>query len=186
MDAGRQGRHRVSNLVGRDELVPIFNGENSMSTFAIKDAEDFFQQIVVPYHQAFMANNASSAGALVTISMTYHLYEWANPKEIFTEVGFRQHYPGRPEMIDYFELARMLANGLKHFDPTKSSRAVTKAESGFSQEFSKEFARCLYVQVGIEKMIGDENKTADGWISADDLLTKMVMFWQEQHAAGRL
>lgn len=162
-----------------------------MSTFAIRNACDFFSQVVEPYHRAFLADNASSAGALVAISMAYHLYEWANPPEEYGEANFTRHYPARQDMISYFELARMLANGLKHFaprDPAKSSqaRATTKAGTGFSSAFSGAFARCLYVQVGSDKTIEDQHKTADGWISADDLLAKVVEFWRDEFVAGRL
>jgi hypothetical protein len=162
-----------------------------VSTFGISNANDFFSQIVEPYHEAFLSDNASSAGALVAISMAYHLYEWANPTEEFSQAAFRRRYPARQDMVAYFESAKMLANGLKHFvpkDPAKPSqaRAITKAGTGFSSGFSGAFARCLYVHVGAGKMIDDPHRTADGWISADDLLGKMIGFWRDEFAAGRL
>jgi hypothetical protein len=80
-------------------------------------------------------------------------------------------------MIEVFDLAKMLTNGMKHFVPTepRQERAVTKAETGFSQDFSDDFSRPLSVET-----------TTGQWLSADDLLKKMVAFWQDERTAGRL
>ena len=80
-------------------------------------------------------------------------------------------------MADCFDLALMLANGAKHFVPTKPSqpRAVTTADVGFSQEYSDEFTRPLNV----------ETVKPGHWISADDLVEKLLAFWQAERAVGK-
>jgi hypothetical protein len=148
-----------------------------MSTFGITTASAYFDQIVRPASEDFLQDNGSSAKALIAIVSAYHLYEWANPTEEYTSTRFLGHYSTRSDMIEVFDLAKMLTNGMKHFVPTapRQKRAVTKAEGGFSQDFSDEFARPLNVKT-----------TAGHWLSADDLLKKMVAFWQDESTAGRL
>jgi hypothetical protein len=151
--------------------------ETMMSTFGITTASHYFDQIVLPTSDEFLHDNASSAKALIAIVSAYHLYEWANPKDEYNSTRFLGHYPTRADMVEVFDVAQMLTNGMKHFVPTKpwQKRADTKAETGFSQDFSDDFSRPLSV------------KTATGqWLSADDLLKRMVAFWRDERTAGRL
>ncbi len=148
-----------------------------MSTFGITTASAYFDQIVLPTSDEFLHDNASSAKALIAILSAYHLYEWANPKEKYTSARFSVRYPARTDMVEVFDVARMLTNGMKHFVPREPSqkRAVTKAETGFSQDFSDDFSRPLSVET-----------TTGQWLSADELLKKVTAFWQDERAAGRL
>ena len=66
------------------------------------------------------------------------MYEWVH-EEAFTKQGFGLSYPQDFQVGDYFEAARKICNGTKHF----KLRAHTTVQSGFSSEFSDEFARPL-------------------------------------------
>ena len=146
-------------------------------TFDIKTPADLFERVLLPTHQEFLANNASSRHALQATLVAYHLFDWANKKG-FTDDAFHQFYP-QPEygeMPKYFQIARGLANGFKHFEaplPGKThtgARVVTSTQTGFSSDFSEDFARPLNAED----------------VSADLLLEKLVAFWTDQHAKGVL
>ena len=51
------------------------------SSFNIRTARDLLHEIVIPQHEEFLANNSSSRHALLTIIMSYHLYEWVPPPQ---------------------------------------------------------------------------------------------------------
>ena len=140
-----------------------------MSSFELKSADDFFYQMVIPQHEEFIANNASSRHALLTTILGYHLFEWVHGKK-FNEDLFLEKYPSHASMVTVFEQARNITNGTKHF---KSKDTTTKTQRGFSSAFSPAFAKPLNVIY------------TDGTsISADEFLGSLVAFWKEQKANG--
>jgi hypothetical protein len=146
-------------------------------TFDIRSPLDLFERVLLPTYDEFLANNASSRHALMATLVAYHLFDWANEKG-FSEEAFCERYsePEHREMLPYFQIARGLTNGFKHFKAplTGSGRASprvgTSTQTGFSSGFSDGFARPLNV--------------VD--ISSDLLLRKLVAFWTEQRAKGAL
>jgi hypothetical protein len=133
--------------------------------FDIRGPLDMLERVLLPTYEEFLANNASSRHALQATLVAYHLFDWVN-KESFSDTAFRQRYrePEHVEMLGYFQIAQGLTNGFKHFEAPltgrgrTSPRVVTSTQTGFSSDFSDEFARPLNV--------------AD--ISADLLLRKLV------------
>jgi hypothetical protein len=140
------------------------------SSFNIATAGDFFRMVVIPQHEDFVANNASSRHALLTTIVAYHMYEWVHPRTKFTVSDFKSKYPQDQPLADVFELAKNITNGTKHFLPEE---AKTRAQKGFSSAFSDAFARPLIVAFpdGSEK-------------SADSFLREMVDFWRVQEKNG--
>ena len=139
------------------------------SSFDVKNADDFFTQLVIPQYEEFLANNASSRHALLTTILAYHLYEWVHGEK-FTEVSFLNRYPFHKEVMANFEEARNITNGTKHF---KIKATATKTQGGFSSGFSDGFARPLVI-------ICSDGST----ISADNFLRNIVNFWEEQKTKG--
>jgi hypothetical protein len=145
--------------------------------FNIKTPADLFEQVLLPTYREFLDNNASSRHALQATLVAYHLFDWANKKGFDDEV-FGQIYdqPEHGEMLKYFQIAKGLANGFKHFEsplPGKAHpgpRVVTSAQLGFSSPFSDAFSRPLNAED----------------ISVDILLRKLVAFWTDQHEKGAL
>lgn len=140
-----------------------------MSSFGLKNAGDFFHQMVIPQHEEFISNNASSRYALLTTILAYHLFEWVHGKK-FTEDHFLEKYPSHQDMVTIFEQARNITNGTKHF---KSKDTTTKTQSGFSSAFSDGHARPLMV-------IYSDGSTA----SADQFLRTLIAFWKDQNSNG--
>ena len=138
------------------------------ASFGIHNARDFLHELVVPQHDAFVADNSSSRHALLTVIVAYHMYEWVHGKK-FTRGRFRTQYPNEQGLAATFDLARHITNGTKHFKP----RARTSTQVGFSSDFSEEFARPLNVEY--------DDGTPE---SADVFLGKMVDFWTGQGAFG--
>ena len=138
------------------------------ASFGIRTARDFFNELVVPQHDAFVDENSSSRHALLTVIVAYHMYEWVHGQK-FTEGDFRTRYPNEQRLAETFELARNVTNGTKHFKP----KAKTHTQGGFSSGFSDGFARPLNVEYG--------SGTQE---SADVFLRKMVDFWKRQRASG--
>ena len=138
-------------------------------SFDVKTPAGFLGQMVVPQYNDFLTNNASSRFALLCAVVAYHMYEWANNRTEFREADFKVRYPAKAHLAEWFELARRLVNGTKHFE----NRIATRTKTGFSSAFSSAFARPLYV-------IKDDGSQ----VSADDLLKEMVDFWSDEHAAG--
>jgi len=162
-------------------------GEMDM-TFDIKTPADLFERVLLPTYREFVENNASSRHALQGTLVAYHLFDWAND-EGFTDDAFVRHYPEpeHREMLGFFRVARGLANGFKHLAsplPGKphtgprvvtstqrpGPRVATSTQTGFSSEFSEEFARPLNAED----------------VSVDFLLQRLVAFWTDQHAKGAL
>jgi hypothetical protein len=134
------------------------------SSFDIMAADDFFRKIVIPQHKDFVANNSSSRHALLTTIVAYHMYEWVHGNK-FTIEDFNSRYPQDESLANFFELARNITNGTKHF----MSRAITRTQKGFSSDFSDGFTRPLVVKFpdGCEK-------------SADKFIGKLVDFWKDK------
>lgn len=138
------------------------------SSFEIKDAETFFNEMVLPQYEEFLKNNSSSRYALLTTIMAYHLYEWVHKKK-FELNEFEVAYPAHTRLAQDFNIARKITNGAKHFSVT----VTTRTQQGFKSAFSDGFARPLI----IEYPDGTE-------ISADQFLRKLIEFWKEQKANG--
>jgi hypothetical protein len=136
------------------------------SSFAIQTPNDFFTQLVLPQYDDFLANNASSRHALATTLFAYHMYDWVFECK-FDKGDFNQ---GTPEVAEYFEIARQLTNGTKHF----KNKVATRVQVGFSQEFSDEFSRPLMIEI--------DNSIE---ISADALLKGLIAFWKDQQKKGK-
>ncbi len=137
------------------------------SSFEIKNAETFFNEMVLPQYEEFLRNNSSSQYALLTTIMAYHLYEWVHKKK-FTLDEFKAVYPAHNLLVQDFEVARNITNGTKHFS---NKSVTTRTQKGFSSAFSDGFARPLIIQY------------PDGTeISADQFLRKLIEFWKEQKA----
>lgn len=131
------------------------------SSFEIKNAETFFNEMVLPQYEEFLRNNSFSRYALLTTIMAYHLYEWVHKKK-FTLDEFKAAYPAHTRLAQDFEVARNITNGTKHFS---NKSVTTRTQMGFSSEFSDEFARLLII------------KYLDGTeISADQFLWKLIEF----------
>ena len=141
-----------------------------MAQFNVGSAPDFFIEVVSPLYSAFVADNANVAKAVSAIVMSYHLFDWATGRK-FEEKYFNEKYPEKPKLASDFEIARLLANGIKH----DLDKIQTRTQSGFSSGFSSGFARPLVI------VRPDGSK-----ISVDDLLRSMFEFWQEQHDKGSL
>jgi hypothetical protein len=145
-------------------------------TFDIKNPADLFERVLLPTYQEFIDNNASRH-ALQGVLVAYHLFDWVND-EGFTDEAFNRLYPEpeHREMVRFFRIARGLANGFKHFESPLRGRArtgprvVTSTQTGFSADFSEDFARPLNAED----------------VSVDFLLQKLVAFWTDQHAKGAL
>lgn len=144
--------------------------ENS-STFSIKTAADFLNEMVLPQYEDFLKNNSSSRHALLCTMTSYHLYEWVNGKKFTTKTNhFQLKYPKHTSLIQSFELARKITNGTKHF----CSPIKTRIQPGFSSAFSSGFAKPLVIEC-------DDGSE----ISADQLLESIIYFWKEQYDLGR-
>ena len=83
----------------------------------------------------------------------------------FIKEHFAKTYPADSELADYFELARKICNGTKHFFP----KAETRVQAGFSSGFSEGFARPLNLAL-----------QDDTEISTDQLLRTLADFWNRQ------
>ena len=139
------------------------------SSFDIKNADEYFSQMLLPLHQDFINNNASSRHALLTTIVAYHLYEWIHNTK-FTIQSFEKNYPSQKDLAHDFEMARNITNGTKHF---LNHKAKTSTQKGFSSGFSDAFARPLNIEY------------PDGAkISADKFLRKLVQFWQSEKDNG--
>jgi len=142
---------------------------NHTSSFEIKNAETFFNEMVLPQYEEFLRNNSSSRYALLTTIMAYHMYDWVHNKK-FTSARFKAAYPSQTSMVQDFDAARLLTNGTKHFC---NQPVTTRTQTGFSSAFSDEFARPLIIQY------------PDGTeISADQFIRKLIEFWKDQKANG--
>lgn len=139
------------------------------SSFGIRNAEAFFNEMVLPQYEEFLRNNSSSRYALLTIILAYHLYEWVHKRK-FKINEFEETYPAHAQLAQDFDVARNITNGTKHF----SNKPVnTHTQTGFSSASSDAFARPLNIQY------------PDGTeISADQFLRKLIEFWKEQEAKG--
>jgi hypothetical protein len=123
-------------------------------TFDIKNPADLFERVLLPTYQEFIDNNASRH-ALQGVLVAYHLFDWVND-EGFTDEAFDRLYrePEHREMVRFFRIARGLANGFKHFEsPLRGQartgpRVVTSTQTGFSADFSEDFAICAAVAKG--------------------------------------
>lgn len=96
------------------------------------------------------------------------MYEWVNQHK-FSLSQFAIDYPSESTVGDYLELARNITNGTKHF----GSNATTRTQTGFSSDFSDDFARPLLVTLG--------NGTE---ISIDQFLSTLITFWKDRGTNG--
>lgn len=135
------------------------------SSFQVVDAKSYFNIMVKPQYEEFLEKNSCVKNALLSTMLTYHMYEWAHPKEKFSIEQFEKRYPDKKELANLFEMARDITNGMKHF---KVKPTTTRSQGGFSSGFSNDFARPLI----IVSSSGEE-------ISVDEFLEKMVIFWQQ-------
>jgi len=139
------------------------------SSFEIKDSKTFFTEMILPQYEEFLKRNSSGRHALLTIILTYHFYEWVHEKK-FTVCDFLRKYPNQNDLAGYFDAARLLTNGTKHFS---NKPVTTTTQMGFSSAFHNGFVRSLNIQL------------PDGSnISADQLIKKMVEFWKERQGNG--
>ena len=51
------------------------------SSFHIRSPHDFLNEMVIPQHEEFIADNSSSRHALLTIILAYHMYEWVHRRK---------------------------------------------------------------------------------------------------------
>ena len=151
----------------------LINTMSHESSFNIRTARDFLHEIVIPQHDDFIANNSSSRHALLTILVSYHLYEWVHPQEKFSKDHFSENYKNELGMADIFELARGISNGTKHFLP----KATTRTQTGFSSAFSEAFARPLNVEFPKDTV---DVSLSQKSVSVDLVLSKIVEFWKKQ------
>ena len=140
-------------------------------SFQVTNAAGFMDTVLLPQYHDFVADIGSTRHALLTALTAVHLYEWVHPNQKFDIDHFKATYPGFVARAEFFEIARKLANGTKHFEG--GQRAKTRRQGGFSSAFSDAFARALM----IEKDDGTE-------VSAFELLKEIVVFWEERRAAG--
>ncbi|MBI1209494.1 MAG: hypothetical protein GC191_19700 [Azospirillum sp.] len=143
-----------------------------MSTFQIKNADDFFSEVVMPQYIDFLNTNSSSRHALLSILVVYHMYEWVFPSTVFSVEHFEKTFPVQAHLSEYFELARRISNGTKYFRTRKT--VSTRTQPGFSSGLSFGFAKPL--------MVGLVNSS--GEISADELLNTIIQFWKSQKVSG--
>jgi len=140
------------------------------TNFDVMSARDFFDIVVLPQYEDFRKNNSSRRHALLSVVVTYHMFEWANNQTKFTLDCFKSLYADDALLADHFELARGITNGNKHF----CSKIKTMSQEGFSSDFNSDFARPLNV------IRSDGTK-----ISMDELLEEMVQFWKNQRDSGK-
>lgn len=139
-----------------------------MPGFVIGSPEHFFSHVVIPQHRRFVESNSDVGAAVCAIVMTYHLYEWATG-ETFQRDSFPVKYPNDLNLLELFDLARRVTNGVKHAKP----KIETVSQSGFSSAFSSSFSRPLNI------VQNDGSK-----VSVDELLDTMIEFWTRQQQAG--
>lgn len=157
----------------KDRLRPREHG----ATFDITTPRDFLHKMVIPQHQEFKENYRSSRHALFAIICAYHMYEWVHKKK-FTREHFKSVYSSEPDrncMAELFDLARTIVNGTKHFLAAKQD-VKTKVQGGFPSDFSDE-VRPLNVRVS-------GGKNPDAWEPIDNILDRMVEFWERQESVG--
>ena len=146
------------------------------SSFGIANAREFFNEIVLPQHKEFVANNSSPRHALLAVIVAYHMYDWVHG-ENFSDNDFKLKYPSDKALANVFELARRITNGTKHFEPKKKKKVQkvqTRRQAGFSSGFNDGFDRSHFIAT-----LPDDGTE----LSADDLLDQMVNFWAQQESA---
>lgn len=139
-----------------------------MPKFIIGSPDHFFADVVIPQYDRFLEANSDVGAAVCAIVVTYHMYEWATGQS-FNRDRFSDLYPNEPSIVEKFDLARRVANGVKHANP----RIETRAQTGFSSAFSNSFARPM-------KVIQDDGAE----VSVDDLLASLMEFWNRQKNKG--
>jgi len=137
-----------------------------MPQFNMGSPLDFYTVVVRPLYEEFVSNNGNIAKAVATITMAYHLYEWANNGQKFNEKRFKERYKNHAHLAAQFQIARQVANGVKH----NLSNISTRSQAGFSSAFSEAFAKPLVIQ--------DINGSK---VSVDKLLKDIMDFWDEQN-----
>lgn len=136
----------------------------------ILTANDLLHQLIIPQYEDFVRKNSSVRHALLTTILAYHMYEWVH-EEKFTENHFKATYSDEDDMVELFEVARIISNDIKHC----KFKSITKVQTGFSSGFSNGFARPLNVEL------------PDGRLeSMDNVLEKLVDFWKHREHLGKL
>ncbi|MBO9453148.1 hypothetical protein J7426_22995 [Tropicibacter sp. R16_0] len=139
-----------------------------MPDFIIGSPQHFFSDVVIPQYQRFVQSNSDVGAAVCAIVMTYHLYEWATGQK-FRPDSFPTLYPNDLNLLERFDLARRVSNGVKHANP----KIETVTQTGFSSGFSFGFARPLNI-------VQDDGSK----VSVDELLRDLIEFWERQDQAG--
>ncbi len=142
--------------------------ESETALFGINTPKDFFHEIVIPQRDEFVSGNANKKTALLAIIVSYHFHEWVFGKK-FKKKDFVSSFPQETKVSEALELARRIANGTKH----DLKNVSTRSQTGFSSEFSAEFARPLNA----------DDDTGKSW-AVDDLIGTIVDFWMRQEQAG--
>ena len=137
--------------------------------FFIGSRDQFLSDVVLPQYEKFKKSNSSIRVAVCSIIVAYHMYEWANGEKFTCAARFAARYPGDASLADSFDVARKVANAVKHAD----IKIETKAQAGFSSSFGNSFARPLNI------VLDDGSRT-----SVDDLLQLLVGFWEAQQQNG--
>ena len=132
--------------------------------FTLSSAEEYFNKLVAPSYEDFLAKNSDVRAALSTTIFGYHLYEKKFLKE-FKRKEFEKNPPSKVLDVEILDLAREITNSTKHTDV----RIVTVVQSGFSSAFSNAFARPLNIE------LADGSK-----VSMDEFLERLVMSWKEE------
>jgi len=126
--------------------------------FTLGNAEDYFNKLVAPSYEDFLAKNSDVRAALSTTIFGYHLYEKQFGKK-FRREEFEKAPPSKVLDIETLDLARKISNSTKH----SNVQIVTVVQPGFDSGFSSGFARPLNVK------LEDGRK-----VSMDEFLERLV------------
>jgi len=151
-------------------------------TFEIVTPEVYFDKIVLRTYQETNEprNKCSSAAFLIATTFAYHFIDWRFSREKETarrddQVVLRGQ-GATDEEIAYFNVARQIANGTKHFkrkqDRPNDDRAKTAVVNPFDESFSYEFGPSLLIDVPQLDGSGIQE------VTARDFLEKLLVFWR--------
>ncbi|GEO42152.1 hypothetical protein SAE02_63000 [Skermanella aerolata] len=156
-------------------------------TFEIATPEEYFEKIVLRTYLETKEpqNKCSSAAFLIATTFAYHFIDWrySSKKSEKKDDGIgmiKRVLDGiaTNEEIDYFDVARQIANGTKHFKRSDGApnddRAKTAVVNPFSDEFTDEFGPTLLIDITRSDGSGTEK------VTARDFLEKLLIFWRGQ------
>ena len=130
---------------------------------------DLLCQLIVPQYEDFLKNNASVRHAVLTVILSYHMYEWVH-REKFTKEHFENCYADEADvdkMVELFVQARAITNDLKHCN-FGSDITLGGGFSALDWSIGGDWARPINVV------------TPKGKISMDKLLRELVGFWKRR------